>query len=527
MKKYFNITGPCNRERHYMVNIDKRLQETKALVDNGDYFVINRARQYGKTTILKNLKTFLSEEYFVFSISFEGFTGDVFQSENVFCQRVFKLLYTSMIYGNSGMIPEAIVEECRDMFTDKKNDVDLWTLSDFISRLCQQLAKPAVLLVDEVDQASNQQIFLAFLGTLRDQYINRSDRPAFQSVVLAGVYDIKNLKLRIRSEQEHQYNSPWNIAAKFDIDMSFTPDDIRGMLEEYAADRELSFDYDAVSGLIYDYTCGYPFLVSAICKNIDEQILPLHPEYAWGQEGIMESIHLLLKYPNTLFDDMIKHLTEYPDLANILQNILFEGQEYPFNAYAKVFNVGIMFGFLKDSHGQVAVSNKIFETHLYNYFLAEEIASNSAERMAVSDRNQFIEHGHLNMRMVMDKFVQYYSDIYSNSDNIFVEKYGRKIFLLYLKPIINGTGNFYIEAQTRDLTRTDVIIDYAGEQFIIELKIWRGETYQKQGEQQLFQYLEFYHKNTGYLLTFNFNKHKETGMREIIFKDKILLEYMV
>ena len=201
---------------------------------------------------MKNLKTFLSEEYFVFSISFEGFTGDVFQSENVFCQRVFKLLYTSMIYGNSGMIPEAIVEECRDMFTAKKNDVDLWTLSDFISRLCQQLAKPAVLLVDEVDQASNQQIFLAFLGTLRDQYINRSDRPAFQSVVLAGVYDIKNLKLRIRSEQEHQYNSPWNIAAKFDIDMSFTPDDIRGMLEEYAADRELSFDYDAVSGLIYD-----------------------------------------------------------------------------------------------------------------------------------------------------------------------------------------------------------------------------------------------------------------------------------
>lgn len=359
------------------------------------------------------------------------------------------------------------------------------------------------------------------------QYINRSDRPAFQSVVLACVYDIKNLKLRIRSEQEHQYNSPWNIAAKFDIDMSFTPDDIRGMLEEYAADRALSFDYDAVSGLIYDYTCGYPFLVSAICKNIDEQILLLHPEYAWGQEGIMESIHLLLKYPNTLFDDMIKHLTEYPDLANILQNILFEGQEYPFNAYAKVFNVGIMFGFLKDSHGQVAVSNKIFETHLYNYFFAEEIASNSAERMAVSDRNQFIEHGHLNTRMVMDKFVQYYSDIYSNSDNIFVEKYGRKIFLLYLKTIINGTGNFYIEAQTRDLTRTDVIIDYAGEQFIIELKIWRGETYQKQGEQQLFQYLELYHKNTGYLLTFNFNKHKETGMREIIFKDKILLEYMV
>ena len=207
----------------------------------------------------------------------------------------------------------------------------------------------------------------------------------------------------------------------------------------------------------------------------------------------MEAIHLLLKQPNTLFDDMIKHLAEYPELENILQNILLEGQDYPFNAYAKAVNMGIMFGFLKDADGQVALANKIFEAHLYNYFLAEEIATNASERIAVSDRNQFIENGHLNIQMVMRKFVQYYSDIYSDSDSHFVEKYGRKIFLLYLKPIINGTGNFYVEAQTRDLTRTDVIIDYAGEQFIIELKIWRGKAYQEQGEQQLAQYLELYH----------------------------------
>ena len=332
MKKYFNVTGPCNRERHYMVDISTRLQEIKSLIDNGDYFVINRARQYGKTTILKNLKNFLEDEYLVLSISFEGFTYDVFQSENIFCQRVFKLLYTSMVYGNSGIIPKALIDECRSMFHTEREYIDLWTLSDFISRLCMQINKPTVLMIDEVDQASNQQIFLAFLGTLRDQYINRSERPVFQSVILAGVYDIKNLKLKIRSEQEHQYNSPWNIAAKFDIDMSFTPEDIQGMLIEYANDREIVFDYNRTSKLIYDYTCGYPFLVSAICKIIDEQIFLQHPEYAWKMEGIMEAIHLLLKQPNTLFDDMIKHLAEYPELENILQNILFEGQDYPFNA---------------------------------------------------------------------------------------------------------------------------------------------------------------------------------------------------
>lgn len=510
-----------------MVSLSSRLQEIRTLVDNGDYFVINRARQYGKTTILKNLKSFLSDEYQVFSISFEGFTYDVFQSENTFCQRVFKLLYTSMVYGSLNEIPDLIVEECRSMFCSGKQDIDLWTLSDFISNLCRQIKKPAVLMIDEVDQASNQQIFLAFLGTLRDQYINRNERPAFQSVILAGVYDIKNLKLRVRPEQEHQYNSPWNIAAKFDIDMSFSVKDIEGMLSEYADDRKIEIDHLNAARIIYDYTSGYPYLVSAVCKNIDEQVFPEHPDYAWRTEGIMQAIHLLLKQPNTLFDDMIKHLAEYPELAGILQNILFEGQDYPFNAYAKAFNIGIMFGFLKDTDGQVAVANKIFESHLYNYFLAEEIAGNTAERTALSDRNQFIVHGHLDMKKVMDKFVQYYSDIYSDSDSSFVEKHGRKIFLLYLKPIINGTGNFYVEAQTRDLTRTDIIVDYAGEQFIIELKIWHGEAYKSKGEKQLAEYLDLYHQDTGYLLTFSFNAKKEIGMNKIIYQDKILFEYVV
>lgn len=46
--------------------------------------------------------------------------------------------------------------------------------------------------------------------------------PMFHSVILAGVYDIKNLKLKFRSESEHQYNSPWNIATNFNIDIDTT-----------------------------------------------------------------------------------------------------------------------------------------------------------------------------------------------------------------------------------------------------------------------------------------------------------------
>ena len=131
------------------------------------------------------------------------------------------------------------------------------------------------------------------------------------------------------------------------------------------------------------------------------------------------------------------------------------------------------------------------------------------------------------MELVLEKFVEYFNDIYGSNDEKFVEAYGRKFFLLYLKPIINGTGNYYIEAQTRDERRTDVIVDYAGEQFIIELKIWYGNEYNERGERQLADYLAYFHQKKGYLLSFNFNKKKETGIKVITLGDKIIIEAVV
>ena len=58
------------------------------------------------------------------------------------------------------------------------------------------------------------------------------------------------------------------------------------------------------------------------------------------------------------------------------------------------------------------------------------------------------------MDLVMEKFCEHYEEIYAENDQKFIEENGRKLFLLYLKPIINGTGNYYIEARTRDSRRT-------------------------------------------------------------------------
>ena len=58
---------------------------------------------------------------------------------------------------------------------------------------------------------------------LRAKYLARvkPQHATFHSIVLAGVHDIKSLKHKIRDTDDSQYNSPWNIAADFEVDMNF------------------------------------------------------------------------------------------------------------------------------------------------------------------------------------------------------------------------------------------------------------------------------------------------------------------
>lgn len=109
---------------------------------------------------------------------------------------------------------------------------------------------------------------------------------------------------------------------------------------------------------------------------------------------------------------------------------------------------------------------------MYNRFLLDDIMQSQIYQMAAGSREQFIQNEELNISLVMEKFLEYYMELYQDADNAFRENEGCKIFLLYIKAVINGTGNFYIEACTRTSRRTDVIIEYHGRQYVIAIKNW-------------------------------------------------------
>ena len=82
--KTFNTTAVCIPSKHYMVDLTERVLEIRKLVDDGKYFTVNRARQYGKTTMLSVLADSLVSDYIVISTSFEGIGDAGFADEASF-----------------------------------------------------------------------------------------------------------------------------------------------------------------------------------------------------------------------------------------------------------------------------------------------------------------------------------------------------------------------------------------------------------------------------------------------------------
>lgn len=284
------------------------------------------------------------------------------------------------------------------------------------------------------------------------------------------------------------------------------------------------------SETIHEFTSGYPYLVSRLCKIIDERLITegkMDAKNAWSKKGILEAVKIVTKESSTLFDDIRKKTNDFADLKNMLSEILFKGSQMPYNQYNQVMDIGIIFGFLKEENNVVIIANRIFEIFFYNLFISEQALQSVIYQKGDEDKKQFLKDGKLDMDRILSKFVEHFTEIYGDDNRKFVEENGRRLFMLYLKPIINGTGNYYIEAQTRDRKRTDIIVDYLGERFVIELKIWHGEEYNQRGEKQLLEYLDFYKINKGYMISFNFNQKKRVGVHEIHINDKCILEAIV
>lgn len=228
-------------------------------------------------------------------LDFQTLGSASYRDENTFSIAfAFCFAEAANLYSENRAEEYSVLRKLHNMEQTGNPDFDLRRLFQLLQQLCRDVEKPVVLIIDEIDSAQNNQVFFDFLAQLRNHYLERESvgMPTFQSVILSGVYDVKNLKRKIRLDEDHKFNSPWNIAAKFKVNMSFNQSDIEGMLTEYENDYHTDMDIGFMAGLIYSATSGYPFLVSELCKLIDEEVSGINGfetrEKAWTKEGFLD-----------------------------------------------------------------------------------------------------------------------------------------------------------------------------------------------------------------------------------------------
>jgi hypothetical protein len=489
-----------------MVDISEKIEQIFKLVEEESYFTINRGRQYGKTTTIGGLKKRLPEDYSCASISFEFSKVEMFANESGFCQGLLRRIYEDLSLDNE--------DEAKLWLDNSVTDFD--DLSAFIRKRCRD--KKIVLIIDEADEAAKNDTFVMFLKMLRSKFLSRNAGKdyTFQSVILAGVYDIRNLKQKMILAGKHtptigesSDNSPWNIAVDFKVDMSFSAKEIETMLVDYENEHHTGMNINEIAKEIRFYTNGYPYLVSRICLLIENEL-----DRNWTLEGVQEAVKLILDENSTLFDDMIKKIGENQELSNLLFDLTVGKIKYPYNVDDPVIRFGLMFDFLTKGEDELQIHNKIFEIRITNYFVSKLMRRWRENNIAQTSSNGIIKNNTFDMELCLNKFKKHYAEIYTDKDLKFLERDGKLLFLTYLKPLINGNGFYHFESETRDYGKIDIVIDFFKQQFILELKIWYGDSKHEEAYEQLANYLKSKNHDCGYLLTFDFCKKRDDRFSE-------------
>jgi hypothetical protein len=396
MQKRFNITGVCIPGKHYMVDTSDKISAIKAMIEQGDYFVINRPRQYGKTTTLFLLEQELKKDsrYLVIATSFEGIDEPTHADQKLFIPVFLNLLKKSLAFNRE--------KELIDFINSQDPIQNFNSLSSLITDLVDKSGRRVVFFIDEVDKASNNRLFLDFLGMLRTKYLDCSQGKdhTFHSVILAGVHDVKTLKSQIRPDEEKKFNSPWNIAADFEVDISFSSLDIQSMLNDYVSQRQVCMDIPLMAEKLFYFTSGYPFLVSQLCKILDEKIMPAKGNNEWRAEDLEKAVQITLKKDNTNFESLIKNLENNAELYDFVFKSIFGDTGFVYNTDNPVIKLGVLYGILKEENGRTKVHNRLYEQRIYNY-MASRVETSTANIVNSVTGSYLDETGKLDVKKIL------------------------------------------------------------------------------------------------------------------------------
>ena len=243
--RFFNTEGPVRPDKHYAIQPLERMDvsEFLSLIRAERYFVLHAPRQTGKTSALIALRDLLNsgEAGNLRCVDVNVEVGQVARDDTARGMRAIlsSLAASARLLGDD--FPRGV---WLDILQQSGPDD---ALKDLLIEWCMANPVPLVLLVDEIDSLVGDTL-LSVLRQLRAGYPQRPE--AFpQSVVLCGVRDIRDYRIRSSTGEVIAGGSPFNVAAKSLRMGDFTEAETRALMAQHTEETGQRFSPAAVEAV--------------------------------------------------------------------------------------------------------------------------------------------------------------------------------------------------------------------------------------------------------------------------------------
>jgi hypothetical protein len=529
--KYFNIAGPCDSEKHYMVEASTRLQGVEQLIDQEQYFVIHAARQSGKTTYIRDLTQRLNAggRYYALCCSLESVQNIVEPEHGIpaILDCIVLALQKSSIPFKMGRpnIWSRIVFALRkspmpfiydESYERDKKSRTVVILTLFLMNLVKSLDKPLVIFFDEADCLSEDTL-ISFLRQLRNGYNSRSTIPFVHSVALVGMRNIRDYKVKVRPDSDTRgLSSPFNIVTEAFTLKNFTQEEIAQFYQQHTAETGQMFENDAIK-LVWEQTQGQPWLVNAIAREVIVKMLQSDYTKPVTSAMVAEAIQTIILRRDTHIDNLHERLKEERVRKVIEAIILGDTVETRSDDFYYTRDLGLIRDTPKIEPANPVYAEVIIRTLNYD-FQDKLMQEDSIPRLP-----RYLKDGRIDMNRLMSDFQEFWRE----NSAIWNEKFDYKetaphlIMMAFLQRIINGGGQL-VREMAAGSGRLDLCIVYGGQKYPIEIKLHRGKKYFEKGLGQTAGYIDTLGCKEGWLAVFDRRQNIEWDTK--IFTRKEIVE---
>ena len=490
--RFFNTTGPCHPDDHYMLPPEERLvgAQLHRYISDKLYWVLHAPRQTGKTTFLQS---------WMREINSGG--------EAVAC-------YVSV--ENCRSIPEperampAICSAIRTFAEQFKLPVpeitDTGTLN-LVNNILHNWAKlvapkPLIVLFDEVDVLIDGTM-LSFLSQLRGGFASRGIGAFPVSIVLVGMRDLKDYITASKGGVAPNPGSPFNVKADSAFISNFKKDDISRLFAQRTAENGQQIEQEVLD-YVYEQSKGQPWIVNSLLMRATMRILDQESTETVTLKHVEQARQDMIMARETHLDALAVRLQD-AGTRSVIEPIL-TGEPDPDLALGDAFRICLDLGLVAIDDGTPVIANPI-----YREVIARHLTYSPQLAIPKPEWQWENTDGSLDMDRMLKEFQSFWrqnSELWeSKTKSAYTEAFPHLLLMAFLQRVLNGGGNIERDCAA-GRGRMDLSIEYEKHRYIIEIKLLRSyhspEAFRKKGLEQVLKYRDRFGAQTPtYLIIFD------------------------